>query len=171
MNIRHKNESILNRLDHLPPWAFIGVLYIIRWPVIYFFSIPVDFILVHFARPTQAVEYDGSPTGLFIDFIIISPLLETLIECSLPYGVMWFFNIIPGDKRPWSFVCISAAIMALLHFFAWPFAIIPSLITGVFLAYVYGHFAPRGFGYSLLYTSAFHAAINIIGWLMIIADL
>jgi hypothetical protein len=47
-------------------------------------------------------------------------------------------------------------------------AILPSLITGLFLAYCYAHFANRNFGSALLYTTAFHAAINVIGWSMIV---
>jgi hypothetical protein len=165
MNIQHKTENILNRLDILSPWAFTGVLYIMRWIVI----IPLSFILAQLSTSPQPVEFNGSRLGLFIGFIIISPFFETLIECALPYGVMRMFNIIPHGKRPWTFVCISAGMMALLHFFAWPLAIMPSLATGAFLAYIYGHFAPHSFGYALLHTSVFHAAINIIGWLMIVA--
>jgi hypothetical protein len=47
-------------------------------------------------------------------------------------------------------------------------AILPSLITGAFLAYCYAHFAEKGVGQAILATIGFHGAINIVGWTMII---
>lgn len=164
MNTSHKTESILNRLDLLSPWTFTGILYIVRWIVI----IPSNYIFPLFMTSSGVVEFNTSAVVLLVGFIFISPFCETMIECTLPYLVMRMCNKIPLGKRPWSFVGISAGIMALLHINAWPLAIIPSLITGTFLAYTYGHFAPRSFGHALLHTSVFHAAINIIGWLMIV---
>lgn len=167
MNTPHKTEGILDRLDLLSPWSFTGILYIVRWIVI----IPLICIYSLLSASPQAVKFNASAVMLFIGFIFISPFCETLIECTLPYWLMKISNKIPHGKRPWAFVYISAAIMALLHFDAWPLAIVPSLITGTFLAYVYGHFAPRGFGQALLHTAVYHAAINIIGWFMIVAYL
>ena len=167
MNTRLDMGKVLDRLDRLSPWAFTGILYILRWMVI----IPLAFVLTLFTTSSQAVEFQGAPLGLFIGFIFLAPLGETLIECALPYWVMLKFNKIPLGKRPWLFVAISAGIMALLHIEAWPLALPPSLMTGAFLAYTYAHFAPRGFGRALLHTSLFHAAINIIGWFLIVGSM
>ena len=97
-----------------------------------------------------------------------SAILETLLECAAPYWLMRKARAIPVGKRPWGFVAISALVMAMMHLGAWPTAILPSLVTGSFLAYTYGHFAPRGFGLAVLHTWAFHAAINAIGWIQTI---
>ena len=47
-------------------------------------------------------------------------------------------------------------------------ALLPSLITGAFLAYCYAHFASRSAGQAVLATTAFHGAINVVGWTMIV---
>ncbi len=47
-------------------------------------------------------------------------------------------------------------------------AILPSFITGAFLAYCYAHFAPRGAWRVIVATGVFHGAINIVGWTMIV---
>jgi hypothetical protein len=109
-----------------------------------------------------------NPIILFAIIVIIDPLLETLLECSLPFFILSLIHRKNGKlpARPWLFIIISAMLMALLH----PMlaAILPSLITGLFLAYCYAHFANRSFGSAILYTTAFHAAINIVGWSMIV---
>lgn len=110
-----------------------------------------------------------NPVLLFNMIVIISPLLETLFECSLPFFVLSLLYRKKGKlpARPWLFVIISALLMVLLH--PMPAAVVPSFVTGFFLAYCYGHFASRGFGYAVMYTTAFHAAINIVGWTMIVS--
>jgi len=47
-------------------------------------------------------------------------------------------------------------------------AVLPSLITGAFLAYCYAHFARRNAWQAVLATTIFHGAINIVGWIMIL---
>jgi hypothetical protein len=44
---------------------------------------------------------------------------------------------------------------------------LPSLVTGGFLGYTYAHFAPAGFTQAFLHTSAFHAGINLVGFILI----
>jgi len=63
-------------------------------------------------------------------------------------------------------IVTSAFIMVLLH----PMlgAILPSSITGAFLAYCYPHFAPSGARKVILATSIFHAAINLVGWTILL---
>jgi hypothetical protein len=154
----------LDRLDRLSPWAFTGSLYLIRWAVI----IPISWVSRLFGGAGGNVTASASDIVLLAGWIFVSPLLETLIECALPYWLMRKARAVPAGKRPWGFVAVSAVIMALLHMGAWPVAILPSLVTGGFLAYTYGHFAVRGFGPAVLHTSVFHAAINIVGWVLVV---
>jgi hypothetical protein len=98
---------------------------------------------------------------------VLAPVLETLTECLLPYWIMRKLNLIPAAGRAWGFVAVSAILMALLHFTAWPAALLPSLITGAFLGYTFAHFAPNNFGQAFLHTALFHAAINLVGWIQL----
>jgi hypothetical protein len=102
--------------------------------------------------------------------VIIPPLLETLVECSLPY---WVISRIRDyrAKRPrrcWGFVAVSACVMAAFH----PMlaALLPAFVTGAFLAYCYAHLALTGIGRTILATAVFHGAINIVGWTMLVVS-
>jgi len=165
MSFHHSARAFLDRLDRLPPWAFTGTLYLLRWPVILLAGVLLDPLL----GPGRALEFDASPVRLLVGFLLIAPLSETLLECALPY---WIIRKRRGKSlgpRPWGFVIVSAALMAILHIDAWPHAIVPSLITGSFLAYTYAHFAVRNTRQAILHTTVFHAAINLVGWTMIVA--
>lgn len=161
----------LDWLDSKAPWQFVGILYIVRWCLIVPYMIAAIFLFTdaHISKASLPEELSGmNPFLLFANLVIIAPLLETLLECSLPFFIL---SLIYRKKeklpsRPWLFVIISAMLMVLLH----PMlaAIVPSLVTGLFLAYCYAHFAARNFGSALLYTTAFHAAINVVGWSMIV---
>lgn len=69
-------------------------------------------------------------------------------------------------QRTWPFVVVSAAAMVLLHPLT-PVVITFAFITGLFLAYVYEHFAPRSQFKAFFHTATFHAAINLVGWIAI----
>ena len=165
MKARLGANSILNRLDGLSPWAFTGSLYLARWVIV----IPLGYALGQFGVSHSRITFDGSAMVLLFGFIFLAPLFETLLECAFPYWLVLKVRGTVVRKRPWGFVAVSAMIMALLHMGAWPSAILPSLVTGSFLAYTYSHFAVCGAGPAILHTCVFHAAINIIGWLLIFA--
>jgi hypothetical protein len=165
MNAHLRTNSILDRLDRLSPWAFTGSLYLARWVII----IPISYALQELGVVSGKMTFDGSAIMLFFGFIFLSPLVETVLECLAPYWLLRKAQRIPAGKRPWAFIAVSAGIMALMHLSAWPSAILPSLVTGGFLAYTYSHFALCGAGPAMLHTCVFHAAINIIGWLLIFA--
>lgn len=109
----------------------------------------------------------GSPLVLLLGFLVIAPVLETLVECLLPYAIMNRLGRIPSGRRAWGFIGVSAVLMALWHLSAWPAAIVPSLITGAFLAYTFAHFAPESRSRAFLHTWAFHAGINLVGWTLL----
>jgi hypothetical protein len=157
-------NNILDRLDRLSPWAFTGSLYLARWAVI----IPISWASRLFGGTSGNVTANASAGVLLFGWIFLSPLLETVIECAIPYWLMRKARKVSAVNRPWGFVAVSAVIMALLHMAGWPVAILPALATGGFLAYTYGHFAVHGLGSAVLHTSLFHAAINIVGWVLVI---
>ena len=110
----------------------------------------------------------ASPIGLFLALVLITPLFETLVECTVPY---WIISRIRDyrtrrPKRCWGFVAVSACVMTVFH----PMlaALLPALVTGVFLAYCYAHFAPNGIWKAILATTVFHGAINMVGWTMLV---
>jgi hypothetical protein len=129
----------LDWLDRQRDGIFWSVLYLVRWPVI----IPVSFVQgllvagVLGGRDAWKPEVGGA--ALLVP-IILPPILETLIECTLPYWILKRLGRI-ASARPWTFILISASMMALLHF---PVAVSCAFVTGMFLAYCYGHFAIRG---------------------------
>ncbi len=165
------NTRLLDWLDQRTALQFCGILYVARW----IFLAPVialDNIVFTDAQEVAASIPDaaGKMNSVFLLFlfVIISPLFETLVECSLPYLIISRIRNYRQNrpKRCWGFIAISACVMALFH----PMlaATLPSLITGAFLAYCYAHFAEKGVGQAILATIGFHGAINIVGWTMVI---
>jgi len=160
----------LDWLDSQKGWQFMGIVYIVRWFIIIPYMIASKFLFTdaQISEASLSGLREVNPIILFLAIVIISPLLETLLECSFPYFIISVIHRKKGKlpARSWSFIIISALLMVLLH----PMlaAILPSLITGLFLAYCYAHFANRNFGSAFFYTTAFHAAINIVGWSMIV---
>ena len=160
----------LDRLDSRPSWQFLGILYIARWALIILYMIAVESIVADervWVNLSSKLSHIN-PALLFLLIVVISPLFETLLECSLPFFLLSFYyrKKEKPSVRPWLFIIISAVAMTLLHLV--PSIILPAFISGVFLAYCYAYFAPRGFGYAVTYTTAFHGAINIVGWTMIV---
>jgi hypothetical protein len=166
MNARREVGGILNKLDGLSPWAFTGSLYLARWIVV----IPVGFILGSLRVPGSDITFDASAIVLLLGFLFLAPLLETTLHCVGPYWLMPRLRAVPVGRRAWGFVAVSAGIMAVLHLGAGPAAFVPSLVTGGFLAYTYGHFAVRSVGLAVLHTWVFHAGINAVGWALIVAS-
>jgi hypothetical protein len=160
----------LDWLDSRASWQFLSIFYVARWVLIVPYMIGAKFLFTDAQISAAGVSKlsDIEPALLFANIVIIGPLLETLLECSLPFLLLSHLQRDKGKPaaRPWLFVVISALLMVVFH----PMlaAIVPSFITGVFLAYCYAHFASRGFGYALLYTTGFHGAINVVGWTMIV---
>ena len=165
MNAQLATNNALDRLDRLSPWAFTGSLYLVRWAVV----LPVSWVSQQLGGNNGNVRANAPILVLLFGWIFLSPLLETVIECAIPYWLMRKARGVPERKRPWRFVAVSAGIMALLHLGGWPVAILPSLVTGSFLAYTYGHFAVRGLRPAILHTCLFHAAINVVGLVLAVA--
>lgn len=155
-------NGVLDRLDGLSPWAFTASLYLVRWTIV----VPIAYAIGSMGVPNSGARLDASPIVLLFGFILLAPLLETLVECAVPYWLMRKMRATRASKRAWGFVAVSALIMALLHMGAWPSAILPSLVTGSFLAYTYNHFVTCGTATALLHTCVFHAAINLVGWVL-----
>jgi hypothetical protein len=166
MNAGFEIHRILDRLDDLSPWVFTGSLYLARWIIV----VPVGFVLGYLRVPSSNMAFDASAFVLLFGFIVLAPLLETVLHCVVPYWLMTKMPAIPVGKRAWGFVAVSAMVMALLHIAAGPAAFLPSLITGGFLAYTYGHFMVHHARLAILHTWAFHAGINIVGWALIVAS-
>ncbi|HUT92985.1 MAG TPA: hypothetical protein VMY37_26070 [Thermoguttaceae bacterium] len=168
---KESRDNLLDRLDGRNAWQFVGVLYLARWVVLVPVLVLSRFLFAdsEIAAASVSEQVTKMNAGvLLLLLVVISPLFETLIECALPYLVV---SQVRGyrrnrPKRSWGFVAISACGMALLH----PMlaAILPSLITGAFLAYCYAHFAARGAGQAILATAVFHGAINVVGSTMIV---
>jgi hypothetical protein len=153
-------RGVLNRLDGMSPWAFTGILYLARWIVV----LPLAALLRLVGVRGGLVS--GAAAELVI-MVLLDPLLETILECTIPYWLIRKCGRRSGP-RPWGFVALSAAIMVLLHIGAWPAAILPAAVTGVFLAYTYGHFAANDQRRAIVHTWAFHSSINIIGWVIMV---
>ena len=162
MSAGRETNSTLDWLDSLSPWAFTGLLYLARWVAI----LPIGYALGQMGA-SDKMSFDGSASVLFFGFIFLGPVIETVIECVIPYWLMRKMRGIAAGRRSWGFVVVSAGIMTLLHVGAWPSAVLPSLVTGGFLAYTYAHFAASRVGMAMLHTWAFHASINIVGWVLL----
>ncbi len=162
----------LDWLDSRKSWQFVVILYTARWVVL----API-MLFEHFCflgdqqSAAQMSELSKVNLAVLLVFMVImSPLLETLLECTLPYFIVSRVRNYRQSrpKRPWGFVVVSACVMALLH----PMlaALAPSFITGAFLAYCYSHFAQRRAWQAILAATVFHGAINIVGWVMMMVS-
>jgi hypothetical protein len=148
-------------LHALPGWQFTGVLYLLRWAVI----LPLAWILSPFASAESFGEFPGNPWSYLFPFLVVAPVLETLIECSL---LFWILHRVLklSTKSPWPFVVVSGLAMVVAHPLVMP-TIVFAFITVAFLAYVYFQFAPESHGKAFLHTTVFHAGINLTGWSML----
>ena len=163
--------KVLDWLDQRPALQFVTILYVARWLALVPVMVLSSFVFTEAQRTAASIPEawtKGTPVGLLLGLVVVPPLLETLLECSVPY---WIVSWVRGyrrkrPKRCWGFVAISACAMALLH--PMPAAVLPSLITGIFLAYCYAHFAAGGTGRAIIVTAVFHGAINMVGWTMIV---
>jgi len=163
--------AALDWLDARSPWQFVAVLYVARWAVLAPVMVLSQVVFTQAQQSAATIPEnwsEGTPVGLFVGLVLGPPLLETVLECTLPY---WIISRVRDyrtnkPKRCWGFVAVSACVMAALH----PMlaALLPALITGGFLAYCYAHFAPTGTGKAILATTLFHGAINMVGWTMIV---
>lgn len=151
-------------LDRQNVLVFFMVLWFIRWPIV----LPVASLQEFLARAlggTSEMDYNipKAPLVLFFFIVIFAPLVETLIECTIPYVIMMWGEH-PRPPRPWKFIVVSALVMAVLHL---PYAFPAGFVTGGFIAYCYGHFAPKGQPGAFLAASGYHAAINVTGFTML----
>lgn len=171
MIAQRSGNSLLAWLDQRDAWQFVGVLYVARWVALAFVVALSHFVFSDHQNAAASIPeglHKVNAAALFFMLVVISPLIETLVECTLPYFLISRVRD-SRETRPnhsWGFVGVSACVMALLH----PMlaALAPSLITGAFLAYCYAHFAARNTGQAILATTTFHAGINIVGWTMIL---
>ena len=157
-------NALLDRVDGLSPWRFTVTLYLLRWLVL----LPY---LIASGGPTMSeshVSFDVTTVHLLLAFLVLAPVMETLLECAVPYWIFAKAGAMAVGRRPWQFVAVSALLMGLMHLGAWPSALLPSLVTGGFLAYTYGHFARDGLGQAVLHTCIFHAAINAVGFVQLL---
>jgi hypothetical protein len=163
--------AVLDWIDGRNPWQFVAILYAARWgalaPVMAFNHF-VFSATQKSAAPVPEEWSQGSPVGLFMALVAIPPLVETIVECSLPYWIISHIRDYRTNrpKRCWGFVAVSACVMAVLH--PMVAAQLPALVTGAFLAYCYAHFAPISIWKAILATTVFHGAINMVGWTMLV---
>lgn len=176
--------SWLDRLDRLGPVRFTLTLYLVRWLVL----LPLLGVL-HWTGPApESAELVATLAGidpwrLLPSLLLVGPAFETLVECVAPWLVLQ--ALLPelvgspvrrrargarpaASPRPWPFVAVSAVVMVLLH----PLELatmLPTAITGCFLGYTYGHFAPRSHVAAFAATTAFHAGINAVGFVVLVA--
>ncbi|MBC8327648.1 MAG: hypothetical protein H8E31_02770 [Planctomycetes bacterium] len=164
--------GMLDRLDRQPAWRFLAILYLARWALL----LPLSWLIGLLAAggaaagaPAPAPVFDSleQAAEAFLQWVVLWPVVETLFECTLAYELL---RRLPRyacglPRRPWLFLVVSAALMAALH----PVlsALLPSLITGAFLAYTYSRFAPVGRVRAVLASAGFHGAINLVGWLSV----
>lgn len=157
-----KISSFLNWLNGLPDWRFTGTLYLLRWLIV----VPLAFALWPFGSQERAFHGTFTPWEYLLPFLVLAPTIETLIECTLPYCILC--HLLKVQRRPhWPFVFIAAMMMVVLH----PLyltVVVFAFITGLFLAYVYAHFAPQSQRKAFLHTAVFHSCINLVGWSMIL---
>ena len=157
-------KKFLDWLDKQNDAIFLAVLYLVRLPIIWPVGLVQEAIAKTFLSGTQPRwSPPSNPLAGFMALIIWAPLTETVVECTIPYSIMRALDKIRSD-RPWNFILIAGAVMAVGHI---PIGIPAGFVTGMFLGYCYAHFAVRSQWVAFAYASLYHAAINIVGWIMV----
>ncbi|HEX4414337.1 MAG TPA: hypothetical protein VH107_11960 [Lacipirellulaceae bacterium] len=153
--------GLLTRINRLPGWQFTLTLYLLRWAIV----IPLGYLLNPTSSATDRAQLQNVDlTNFFLTGVLLDPLVETVVECSLVYIVLHSILRV-STQRVLPFVFCSAMAMVLLHPLT-PIVFTFAFITGLFLAYVYAHFAPINHIRAIKHTAAFHAGINLVGWAM-----
>lgn len=141
-------------------WAFTAKLWLLRWAIV----LPVGWFMM-MALTEPGARYQGSANLLtLVGFLLIAPIIETVLECLVPWLLLALFTKPPHRGL---FIAISAGLMAILHSPTIT-AITLGAITGVFLALVFSHFAVRSKFTALIHTMVFHSAINLVGWIFLL---
>jgi hypothetical protein len=148
----------LDWVDRRNDWQFLLIVYMTRWLVL------SPILVLYLINPGLFPADGGVARGHIAvsdlaPILIVAPLFETLVECTLPYALLrkW----VQSYRRPWLFIALSGIVMMALH--PYVSALLPSFITGCFLAYSYTHFVGRSNGIAYLFTALFHAGINLVG--------
>jgi hypothetical protein len=79
--------NILDWIDDRVPWQFVTILYAARWITLVPIIALSHFVFDQSQKSAASIPEEwskGSPLGLFVGLVVIPPLLETLVECSLP---------------------------------------------------------------------------------------
>ncbi|MCX5771723.1 MAG: hypothetical protein NTZ09_15840 [Candidatus Hydrogenedentes bacterium] len=129
-------------------------LWLARWVII----LPLAFLL---GDKPPTISPSAMP-ALFVGALILSPVVETLLECTLVYqlGKWFFWKKGPRPSRPWGFIVAAALMMTVLH----PINSSPlSFTTGAFLGYCYAHFAAHSRLRAFAFTTLYHTGINTVG--------
>ena len=143
-----------------------AALWVVRWLII----VPLNWIVAELApRTARAAVFDisGSALSLLLLLVLVMPLVETLLECLLPHWIL--SKITRRMHRGGLFIFVSASLMAILHLVSL-LAVVNAFITGAFIASVYWHAHRRGHGAAILHATVFHAAINLVGWVMLVVS-
>ncbi len=159
------------RLEHLEkqPWPqFLGILYLVRWLFLGVILLPVWCFAPDWLTMPSTEEFPPTGATLVLTLLVLAPVVETLLECT---GLWWLLRAVvrhPPHRVP--FMLLSAAVMVVLHP---PFGLhwVPTFITGLFLAFTYSHFVRRSHGAAIAATIAFHAAINVVGVVVLMPQL
>jgi len=110
-------------------------------------------------------EFKGSPIGLLIGLVVISPPLETL----LMGGVLWILSFI--TKRPVRLAVMSAFIWAGLHSLIAPVWGLGVIWPFFVFSCSYLNWRRRSWWRAILVTSCVHAFQNILPAIAVIATL
>ncbi len=159
---------MLDWLDHRTAWQFLGILYVLRWVALAPVILLEQLIFTQTELSGARINTGGMDLLVLLPlWVVLDPVFETLLECTLPYWVVSRVRNyrLNRPKRCWGYVAIAALAMAVMHPIA---AVLPSLVTGAFLGYCYAHFAATSAWKAILTTAVFHGAINIVGWTLIV---
>jgi hypothetical protein len=142
-------------------WVLTGELWVGRWLII----LPLNWLAPEKGQPVGVEAFTNiNLFSLFVLLVIAAPIIETLLECSLPY---WILSRFMRPVFAPIFIIISAVMMAALHLVS-PMAVVNALITEAFIAGVYALAARRGQLDAFVHATTFHSAINLVGWAMIL---
>src|SRR5689334_20307160 len=94
-------------LDGLSDQRFTLFLYLLRWAIV----VPLSQLLSPFVTSVDTFKLTtGTPSTLLLPFLVLAPTLETLLECTLPYSIMYKLRG-RQPESPWPFVVLSAFAM------------------------------------------------------------
>ncbi|QDQ25741.1 CPBP family intramembrane metalloprotease [Chitinimonas arctica] len=154
-------DAQLTRLANQPLWQFVVVVYTVSLVVKIAIMMMASEAAVAVGQPLLRYQGDAqrSLLVLFIQGVVLAPLLETWLFQQLPIRLVGRFS--RGLVLP---ILLSSLIFTLLHYHRLLAGMLNAAVMGLVLASAYCYRARRPDGHPFIAVAAIHGLHNLLAW-------